>query len=516
MKVQCVNKEFSSDTGFRMDKEYIYYNYEYIQSENSPVYGVKSASDIIIETLYYDELNYILNAEGTHVILFGGAWSTKTQAIMDRVNYYGRKHGAGIIHMFDFSADGQGEYSSIKADITKQADYDGPGKQTPSGCAECNFMYGEIVSRNLTNLNDWVKYKKGSENEITYLNLYDDAVSVPNLSEPFLFIYNKDYEGGPIVNALELDYEREELPADIDERFDTFFSCLDKKGLADAGYTHQDYLYDAFKCNERGHSFKTEDAFGKDEQINIIPVTLHELIWILSQQGSFMVMFCGAWCANSQACIATVNDFAVANNVYVYMIDSRLDGKYPIDFWYYPRQNDLYLSHPAVRESYLDLWERCLPGAPILCRINPFAAYRQFNPFVTDKEGNQHAVLGVDIPYVLAVNKDNGTLRGPKPVLAACNHDGFELINCSNTYIYYEPNYRKYTAGIYYVMNAYCDSIGKKAADIKINRTAPIAEGEPVQNPHIKGEVMYSKKHDWYSELSGRTGGCSADSCCLL
>lgn len=493
-------KVFSSSTQFQMDKEFIFDNYPAIRKENNPVYGVANADDVVITPVTYDELNYILNTDGAHVFLFGGTWSAKTQAIIDRVNTYAHKYDVDTVYNFDFSCDGEGDETSIKADLTEQDSYDGPGKKPAKPCADFNYEYGEIATRNLTNLNSWVKGTVDSADNITYLNLYVDAVTVPRINEPFLFLYDRNEPLGPIVYAVEADFEGDSVPWAVEEQIEKLFAITRERGGV-SPYTHQDYMFDAFKQNERGHSFKTEDAFREDEQINITPVTLQELRWILSQKGSFLVLFAGAWCANSQACIATINDYAVANDVRVYMIDIRIDGKYPIDFWLYPRARELRLNNPAFTKSYLDLWERCLPGAPVLCKVNQDTPGKSFNPYIEDEEGNLHAVLNVDVPYILAVNKDRVSARGSRmPVLAALNHDGFELINCNKSFIYYKPNYRKYTAGMYYVMNAYCDSIGQEVKDIEIDRTAPLVEGTPVRNPNGKGEVKYFKEHDWYKE----------------
>ena len=514
MEYPCVDKEFSSSARFDMSKEFVYYNYRYMRKENSPVYGAADSSEVVIRPVYFDELCYMLRTEGAHLVLFGGTWSEKTQAIIDRVNHLARKHGVDAVYNFDFRTDGESADTSIKSDLTEQASYDGPGKRAPIGCAESNYLYGEVATRHLTNLNDWVAKKVGGGDDITYLNLYQDAVTVPKLEEPFLMLFNKDNtvdnsgagvqsESGkyPIVAAMELDYTRDELPADIDEQLEkNIFSYIGKDSNVITPYTHQDYMFDAFQRNNRGHSLKTEDCFKKGEQINITPVTIQEMRWILSQKGSFMVFFCGAWCANSQAGVATVNDFAVANDVRVYMLDIRIEGKHQIDFWNYPRRHELKLSHPALIDSYLDLWERCLPGAPVLCSVHPG---RPFNPYVTDKNGEQHAVLGIDIPYLIACNKDIPTPRGGRrPVLASCNHDGFELINCSKTYIYHAPNYRKYTAGVNFVFSKYKDSLNEELHDIAIDRTAPIVPGEVQRNTNVSG-VLYTKEHDWYKERGG-------------
>ncbi|MCD7885415.1 MAG: hypothetical protein LUI87_17195 [Lachnospiraceae bacterium] len=529
MSIKREEQVFSSSIDTDLAKEYVYHNFKYLPLENSPVYGVKDASEVVITPLYFDELCYLLSAEGTHVVLFGGTWSLKTQGVIDRINYFARKYGVDTVYLYDFRADGSTEDTNFKVDITAQDSYDGPGKEKSIGCANCNYIYGELVTRHLTNLNDWVAGKVGSGDDITYLNLYQDAVTVPNVHEPFLFVFNKDNrvdnsglaqgredEYFPIVSALELDgfrgkdgqiYSDEAcsvLDAGFDERLETvIFGKIGDGGISP--YTHADYMYDAFKRNERGHAFKTEDCFQKGEQINIQPVTLAELLWILDQKGSFLVVIAGAWCANSQGGITTINDYAVANHTRVYMFDTRLDGKHPIDFWKYPRLNELKLSHPALEKYSFELWEKRLPGAPMLLRARANTSFGKRRPLTieyTDESGVKHVVLPVDLPYLFACNQDAISERDQSraPVLAACNHGGIELINCLKSFVYYKPNYRLYTAGVYAVFSAYCDNLGIPVNDISIDRSAPIVPGKPVR--HIE-TVAYHKEHDWYKERGG-------------
>lgn len=542
METNVSAKKYSA-SDIDIDQEYVYHSYPYLHKENSPVYGVESPDEIVIRPLYFDELCYVLHAEGTHLVLFGGPWSRKTQSVIDRVNYFARKYGVDTVYAYDFRTDGETEDTSIKVDITAQESYDGPDKGKSLGCAECNYIYGELVTRHLTNLNDWVKGKVGSGDDITYLNLYQDAVTVPNLHEPFLFLINKDNkvdnsgvvrdsgyvnERGtyPIISAIELEGYRDEtdgslysseevhnedtLIRDFDERLEqAIFQYIGEEGVTP--YTHADYMYDAFKRNERGHAFKTEDAFQKGEQINIQPINLPELRWLFEQEGSFILLFAGAWCANSQGGVPTINDYAVANNVKVFMIDIRLDGKHPIDFWKYPRLNELRFSLPALRKYNFEIWEKYLPGAPLLCSIHPDRKSSVTTSY-TDEDGTVHTILPVDAPYLVAFNKDVKGGRGePKPVLAACNHEGIELINCARSFVYHEPNYRRYKSGVYSVFYAYCESLGIPVKDITIDRTAPLVEGEPVRH---KETVAYHKEHDWYKERAGRAAAGEADGCC--
>lgn len=520
-------KEYSSRARFDMNKEFLFANYPYLRKDNSPVYGVESAEQVGITSITLDELIYLLNSDGTHMILFGGIWSNETQGIIDQINHYARKHGVDTVHLFDFYADGEDPSTSFKADLTQQADYDGPGKREVIGCAVCNYLYGELVTRHLTNLNDWAAAKAGSENDITFLNVYCDPVRIPNLQEPFLFLYNKDNvvdnsgcgnfsESGkyPIIAAMELNYHRRsdgilcdahgKVVGDLGELLEAgIFRHVGKDGNVITPYTHADYMFDAFNLNTRGHSAKSEPAFQKDEQINIQPITLPQLLWMLQQKGTFIFMFGGPWCANSQSAVATLNDYALANDARVYMFDMRLDSKYAVDFWDYPRQNEYKLSSPYLLHRYVEIWEKYLPGAPILCSINPNApAWARSLPIVNyvDPDGQEHNVLAVGVPYIFTYDKDHTNRRGAPAPIVASRHDAGELINCTPEYIYHDPNYRNFKGGVYSVVCAFTERVGQTMKDITIDRTAPIVSGTPGINPNIAGKVKYRKEHNWWKE----------------
>ena len=528
--IKAGEKVFSSSAKFDMNKEFLLANYKYLSKENSPVYGAADAGEVRIASIVFDELVYLLNTSGTHLILFGGMWSDKTQAIIDRVNYFAAKYGVDTVYNFDFYADGKNEYSNFKSDLTQQASYDGPGKREAIGCADCNYIYGEIVTRHLTNLNDWVEAKVESDNDITFLNVYQDAVRVPNLQEPFLFLYNKDNtvdnsgcgcvsESGkyPIIAAMEIDCVRKadgmlfrngKVVTDMDEQLEKgIFSYIGKDGNVITPYTKQDYMFDAFSINTRGHSVKTEDCFKKGEQINIEHVSLRQLLWMFEQHGTFIFVFGGPWCACTQSAMATLNDYAIANDAKIYMFDMRLDSKYPVDFWDYPRLNELKIGASYLKHYYIDIWEKYLPGAPIMCSINPNAPeWARSLPIVNyvDSEGNEHNVLSVGVPYIFTYNKDNKDERGkPRPILES-RHDAGELINCNKAFIYHDPNYRNFKGGVYALMYAYCESVGQKMHDITIDRTAPIVEGVPGKNPNIEGKVKYHKEHNWWKERADK------------
>lgn len=520
-------KTYSSSIKFDMNKEFLFANFPSLRAENNPEYGVESADQVNITSITLDELIYLLNSDGAHLILFGGIWSSETLGVIDQINYYARVHHVDTVYLFDFYADGEDLSTSFKADLTQQADYDGPGKREAVGCAVCNYLYGELVTRHLTNLNDWVANKAGGEDDITFLNVYCDPVRVPNLREPFLFLYNKDNtvdnsgcenvsESGkyPIVAAMELDYHRRSdgvlcdgkgrAAGDLGELLEEgVFRYIGQDGNNLTPYTHTDYMYDAFNLNTRGHSAKSEPAFQKGEATNIQPITLAQLLWMFQQKGTFIFMIGGPWCANTQSAVATLNDYAKANDARVYMFDMRLDSKYAVDFWDYPRQNEYKLSSPYLLHRYVEIWEKYLPGAPILCSINPNAPFwARSLPIINyvDPQGQEHNVLSVGVPYIFTYDKENTNRRGaPQPVVAS-HHDAGELINCTPEYIYHDPNYRNFKGGVYAVVCAFTERVGQTMKDITIDRTAPIVPGTPGINPNISGKVKYHKEHNWWKE----------------
>ncbi len=521
MDIEETTRRYTSDIGTDMAKEYMFSAYPYLQKVNSPIYGVDRADEVRIKPICFDNLCYLLHADGTHVILFGGTWSEKTQGVIDRINFYAGKYGVDTVYTFDFRVDGETEDTDFKVDITKQDTYDGPGKKDPVGLADCNYVYGELVTRHLTNLNDWVQDKVGTENDITWLDLYQDSVTVPNLREPFIFVFNKkntiDNSGAgvkreyyPIVSAIEIGdhrgmdgkmYKDEEctLPDDeFDARLkEMIFEKIGEEGVS--SYTDAEYMYDAFRINERGHAFKTEDCFKKDETINIQPICLAQLRFMLEQNGTYMILFAGAWCANSQAGVATVNDYAVANDVLVYMFDNRIDGKHPIDFWKYPRLHEMKLTHPALQKYDFEIWEKRLPGAPVLLSLGgpdrPWAQKSVFAQNYVDEEGVTHSILPIDMPYLVACDMAAVNSEGiSKPILAAFNHGGIELINCKSTFVYSRPRYNLYKAGVYYVFDAYCNDLGKEVKDITIDRTAPVVEGEAIEHTETVAYIKEQKE----------------------
>lgn len=530
---------YSSSLDIQMEQEYFYQVYPHLRRENSPVYGAAGPEEVVLKAVYYDELCYLLSTEGTHLIMFGGPWCKNTSAVIDRINFYARKYGVDTVYQFDFRTDSKKRRGSVREDITYQPSYDGPNRsEIPVIGAEFNYLYGELVSRFLTNLNDWTAYTADSDHAIRYLDVDEELQTVPNLQMPFLFLYNKDNRvdhsgksGGepeegktyPIVYAMEkmcfLDEADGKLYTDKDRHDETtvvedydelleasIFRHIGEEGISLTPYTHADYIRDAFQMNQRGHAFKTQDAFSEGEQINLQMVTLGELNWLLDQEGEFLILFGGAWCAHTQGAVATVNDYAVANHVRVYMFDFRIDGKHPIDFWEYPRSRELQIrsDRSPLKQFYINMVEQHFGN--LVTKVES-----KHDPAIivqVDEDGTEHSVNRLSVPYFIAYDRDAVDGAGsPAQILAYCEKT-YELINCKETFIYSAPNYADYKAGAFEVIRAYCEKTGAEPVEITKDRTAPIVEGEPVRHQET---VARHKEHDWASELSG---GAFDDECC--
>lgn len=474
-----------SSINYDFDAEYFYSDYN-AQSQAAEGIDTFENKDIVFQTVYYDELNYILNSEGYYLILFGGSWDAHTRAAIPYINEFAKAYGIDTIYNFDFRLDGSSEETNIlenDIDVSPAADY--------------NYLYGELVERYLTNLNDWVEYTDGSENAVTWRNVDDEYVAAAQLQTPFLFLYNKDNtvdnspgtagaadkntgKTYPIVygfeelvyrdedglyvveqtdNATEYVYVTSQYKTDLKEIFNYIF----KNQINIETYTDAEYFHDVFVTgNGRGHSEKLYDIFEEGEQINLKAITYRELTWLLEQDGSALIAFAGAWCANSTAAAGLINDYAVQNDVIVYWFDTRLDGKYPIDFWGYGRERQFKISETTLHNStepnpfahyYVDLINTYLPNIEVL----------EGEMSYVDSDGNTVTSLKTQHPYLFAYSKNATDENGERAPALAWHEQMLEVTANSlknGSYIYTEENYAEYTAGIYKVLTAYAERTG--------------------------------------------------------
>ncbi len=127
-------------------------------------------------------------------------------------------------------------------------------------------------------------------------------------------IYTKrfDDDGNPVLMRMKSDqrlYHRR-VRCKCKEMFD----FIKDNGIEMSKYSKTDHLRDVF------NSYGSE-IFSADQQINVYPVTYRQLKWLLNEDGNAMVMIGGAEMKNTCRYLR-VNDYAVKNNVRVYLYDA--------------------------------------------------------------------------------------------------------------------------------------------------------------------------------------------------
>ena len=164
---QNINAEKGlSSLDYNLEKEFFYDDYNTRSLADETRQGIKTfenKEDIVFDQVTYEELVHIFQSEGNYLVLFGGSWCHKTRAAVPFINAYAKEYNIDKIYNFDFYLDGTNSSTHIRN--TNQTD---PSKITAG--VEYNFLYGELVSKYLTNLNDYVEYKIGSQSSLTYTN----------------------------------------------------------------------------------------------------------------------------------------------------------------------------------------------------------------------------------------------------------------------------------------------------------------------------------------------------------
>lgn len=471
-----------------------YYNadYKYLEDENS-----------VFESITWEEAVYLFEQEGNYLILLGGSWCGNTTAVIDYINDAAKAAGVDTIYNLDFRLDGTDGETHVRETNTS----------SKKGAAY-NYLYGELVTRYLTNLGDWVEYTADSESALTYTNSEGVDVTVPKVQVPFLFVYNKDNtvnnagesEDGqtyPVVYGFE-----KMLYRDIgggDELYSSYSTQDDSTKITDytdqlneavfshigsgdgkltlSSFTDADYIRLAY--NQRAGT----DIFEEDEQINIETVTYKQLEWLLGQDGNYLFLFGGAWCGNTQAVIGIINDYAVANDVTVYNFDTKLDGGYAKKYWGY--ENDLHIrdSKNEFASLYVDLVNTYLKNIETEYTIES-GNYISYEAAAEDGTVSEVIANKLQVPYFFAYNKNIVDNDGHDTPILGYVEKMYVLDETRESYIGNETNYADYTQAAFAVISAYADKAGITAVDI-VERSSEETEADTEAAALVK-EVVES------------------------
>lgn len=467
----------SSSAAQDAEKAYYSADYENLNSDSAPVF----------ESITFEEAVYLFQQEGNYLVLLGGSWCGNTTAAIEYINSAAKEAGVSTVYNLDFRLDGTNSDTHIRETNTSE-----------KAGAKYNYLYGELVTRYLTNLNDWVEYTVDSESALTYTNAEGEDVTVPKAQVPFLFIYNKDNtvnnageseEGKtyPIVYGYEKMIFRDEegrytYNADYTEKIradEAEYTAELKSAIFDhigeitlSPFTDADYIRLAY--NEKAK----KEIFAADEQINIRTLTYKQLDWLLNQQGNYLILLGGSWCGNTRAVIDIINDYAVANDVTVYNFDTKLDGGYAKKFWGYEGDVHIRDSENVFANLYVDLVNKYFANIETEYTIDS-GKYIYYLSDPAD-ESTQVFANKLQIPYFLAYNKDAVNNDGHDTPILGYFEKMYVLDESEEDYIGKDENYKDYTAGTFAVINAYAEQTGITAVDIAAGEQAePEVQAEP-------------------------------------
>lgn len=463
-----VSAEEVNSSSIAQDVGKAYYNsdYEYLDDNNS-----------VFQSITLEEAIYLFQQKGNYLILLGGSWCGNTTAVIDYINEAAKVAGVETIYNLDLRLDGTNSDTHIR---------ETNGKNDKG--ATYNYLYGELVTKYLTNLNDWVEYTVDSKSALTYTNADGVDVTVPKVQVPFLFLYNKDntvdnsdkedngyHTTYPIVYGFEKMLNRdenglytgrgdnavrvtdEEYTAEINEAIFSHIGTGEGK-VTLSSFTDADYIRLAY--NERAG----QTIFDADEQINIRTLTYKQFKWLLEQDGNYLILLGGAWCGNTQAVIDIINDYAVANNVIVYNFDTKLDGGYAKKYWDYTTEVHIRDSKNVFANLYVDLVNTYFDNIETEYTIES----GNYIYYQTDSADENTKVIAnkLQVPYFLAYNKDVVDNDGHDTPILSYVEKMYVLDETRDDYIGSEANYADYTTAAFNVVKAYAEKIGITATNI--------------------------------------------------
>ncbi len=426
-------------------------------------YAYLGDADSVYVSLTLEEAYYLFQQEGNYLILLGGSWCGNTTPVIGYINEVAKEYGVSTIYNLDFRLDGASRASHVRE--TEGAQSQG----APIPGSNYNYLYGEIASRWLTNLNDYVEYKVDTASALVYTDSSGEKVTVPKVQVPFLFLYNKDNtdENGnaaPIVAGLELMKTRSDFVADDAENTeavneckqllrDTVFEAASKVSLS--SFTDADYI--RLSYNEKS----AKEIFAPDEEIAYEVLTYRQLKWLLGQDGTSILFLGGSWCPNTQAVIKIINDYALANGVTVYTFDTKLDGGYARRFWGYERDLHIRDNNSEFANLYVDLVLDYFHNIETEYTIESGNTINYENA-----DGETLTANKLQVPYLLVYTKGLEDEYAHFIPISAYIEKMLTLDETREDYVYAEENYKAYTDGVFTVFEAYAKLTGSSAVQI--------------------------------------------------
>lgn len=421
-----------SAVDYSLETEYVYNDFNEHFLADVPRQGVETFEndEVVFQDITYEQMINMFQKEGNYLFVLNGSWCHNSRAMAPYLNEYAKEYGVNTIYAYDFDLDNN-ENGNTFVRMTNGSENAG---------VNFNYMYGEVVEQYLTNIDDWIEYPSTSEAAITFTNSKGEDVTTSRMQQPILFLYNKDNtvdnsDSGngstkcPVVYAFEKMVDRDEEGVYVAEKDEEGNDVTDAEGNPVRKYITDEYkaelkkIFDFMKDNNVELSEYTDDEYFRSaypsladaEQINMQIVTYRQFGWLLKQSGNSLFMVGGTYDDTTQNNIAKVNEYAVANNVKVYLFDPAVDGQIPEDVWGYKNSGNIMTTGSVISFMYTDLIEESLTNLT----TNEFDENNDDTCVVYENAAGQETkVPKLPLSYLFAYNKDAADEDGlPAPVV---------------------------------------------------------------------------------------------------
>lgn len=279
------------------------------------------------------------------------------------------------------------------------------------------------------------------ENKISTIYVFDPS-HVVNITEKEFYkklpvsdialntvvLYNKDRKNAanspvPIVSTASLNANKDELA--------TIFTKAEKLDKID------NYAYLSTTINKYAGTTILDQS---DKDFIVQPVTYTELTDILSSEGTYVILFGGAWCPNTRAAIKYINQYAKKYGAdKVYLWDIRYDSE----------TLDIRDTKSPYAKLYVDLVNRYLKNIDATWKQTDNKAEHKVE--YKDEQGT-HTADKLQVPFLFVYNKD----FEDTPVLGSIELM-FTWENIQPDYVNDKgktgANYNEYTENLDYVLS---------------------------------------------------------------
>lgn len=135
-------------------------------------------------------------------------------------------------------------------------------------------------------------------------------------------------------------------------------------------------------------------------------MTYDQMIKLFESEGTYMVLFGGSWCGNTQAVVRQINDVAKEYGVEtIYNFDWRIDGK--------SGETHLRDNNNEFRHLYVDMVNTYLPN------IVTISDREKSGIRYTNEAGEEALANKMYVPFLMVYNKNNKDANGnPAPIVA--------------------------------------------------------------------------------------------------